>query len=188
MSERAEILAKVCQLLREQNAAQAAALARTEYPFVPVESPRRRYSETRSHRIFLRDGYVDRYSGQRLVCPGALRLLGCLLPSEFPAHPNWKMSASHPMYWELFPTLDHVVPIARGGTDTDSNCVTTSMLRNQAKSSWLLEELGWKLHPADTTGSWDGLVSWFRELYARTAAAQDIPYLRRWYAATKGVA
>jgi hypothetical protein len=33
--------------------------------------------------VFARDGFVDRYSGERLVFPGTLRLLAKLLPNEF---------------------------------------------------------------------------------------------------------
>ena len=40
-------------------------------------------------------------------------------------------------------TIDHVIPVARGGADDESNVVTTSMLRNSAKSNWLLDEVGW---------------------------------------------
>jgi hypothetical protein len=78
---------------------------------------------------------VDRYSGLPLVFPGVLRLLSRLLPQEFPFHPNWKMAETHPAYWELFPTIDHVLPVSRGGVDSDVNWVTTSMLRNAAKAN-----------------------------------------------------
>lgn len=49
----------------------------------------------------------DRYSGTQLVFPGVLRLLSRLLRSEFPFHPNWKMSETHMVYWELFPRGSH---------------------------------------------------------------------------------
>ena len=68
------------------------------------------------------------------------------------------MSETHMIYWELFPTVDHVVPIARGGGDDESNWVTTSMLHNSAKSNWKLEELGWQLLPAGDIEQWDGLL------------------------------
>ena len=41
MSDQADILRKVCQLLREQDTAQAATLARAEYPFVAREATKR---------------------------------------------------------------------------------------------------------------------------------------------------
>ncbi|MFF0818704.1 HNH endonuclease [Rhodococcus sp. NPDC003318] len=52
------------------------------------------------------------------------------------------MSQTHFAYWELFPTIDHIVPVTRGGADDESNWVTTSMLRNSAKAHWTLDELG----------------------------------------------
>ncbi len=133
--------------------------------------------------IFMRDSFTDRYSGNRLVFPGALRLLSRLLPEEFPAHPNWKMSESHIVYWELFPTIDHIYPVARGGKDEESNWVTTSMLRNSAKSNWTLDELGWDLVDPPQGCDWDGLMSWFVVYVSREARYFDDAYLRRWYKA-----
>ena len=52
-------------------------------------------------RVYQRDGFVDRYSGHRLVFPAALRALSELLPNEFPHHANWRMDACHFAYYEL---------------------------------------------------------------------------------------
>jgi hypothetical protein len=38
--------------------------------------------------VFLRDGFLDRYTGSRLIFPATLRMLSQLLPEEFPAHPH----------------------------------------------------------------------------------------------------
>jgi len=131
-------------------------------------------------RVFLRDGFVDRYSGTRLVFPGTLRLLSQLLPEELPFHLNWKMSECHMMFWELFPTIDHIVPVARGGADEASNWVTTSMIRNQAKANWTLEELGWSLREPAEAGRWDGLLGWFREYALAHPEVLRVRYLARW--------
>src|SRR5262249_23509828 len=129
------------------------------------------------------DGFIDRYSGQRVVFPGILRLLSRLLPQEFPFHPNWKMAETHPAYWELFPTLDHVVPVARGGPDSDGNLVPTSMLRNPPTANRTLEELGWSLCPAGSLADWDGLTSLFVDFVDSERAVLEDLYLRRWYSA-----
>jgi hypothetical protein len=42
------------------------------------------------------------------------------------------------VYWELFPTLDHVVQVARGGQDEDKDWIKTSMVLNSAKSNWTI--------------------------------------------------
>lgn len=103
------------------------------------------------------------------------------MPEEFPAHPNWDMSESHIVYWELFPTIDHVIPLARGGPDDEMNWVTTSMLRNSAKSNWTLEELGWKLLPPGSTREWDGLMRWSYEFVLRDPSLLKDRYLKRWH-------
>ena len=132
-------------------------------------------------QVFLRDGFVDRYTGKRLVLPGTLRVIGYLLPNAFPMHPNWRMAESHIAFWELFPTVDHVVPVARGGVDDKSNWVCTSMLKNQAKGHWTLEELGWDLQPAGRLDDWDGMTTWFFEYSeSHPDLVNESRYLSRW--------
>ena len=185
MSNPALIVQKVCDALLEGRTGEASELAHREYPFLGQPAAGRRYSETTCTRVFHRDGFIDRYTGQRLVFPGALRMLSRLLPDEFPAHPNWKMSASHHVYWELFPTIDHVIPVARGGADDETNWVCTSMLRNSAKSNWTLDELGWTLLPPGDPQEWDGLVPWFLAYTQQHPTHLQDPYLKRWHTAAR---
>jgi len=119
IKDHSQTISCVCDALMESDREKASRIARDDYPFAPTHIAKRRYTEVQSTRLFVRDGFVDRYSGSCLVFPATIRLLSKLLPDEFPAHPNWKMSESHTVYWELFPTVDHVVPIARGGADTE---------------------------------------------------------------------
>lgn len=140
-------------------------------------------------RVFLRDGFVDRYSSERLVFPGTLRVLSLICPEEFPYHKNGKTDVCHMVWWELFPSIDHVVPVTRGGTDDDSNWVTTSMLRNGVKALWTLEELGWELHPSGKLKEWDGLTRWFCSFMKsdeHPEVDRGLPYLREWYRAAVG--
>jgi hypothetical protein len=184
MTDRAAILQTICESIAHGDTTEAGAVARREYPFEPQEVAGRDYDELTCTRIFIRDGFIDRYAGTRLVFPGTLRLLSRLLPAEFPFHPNWKMSATHSAYWELFPTIDHVVPVARGGKDDESNWVTTSQLRNSAKAAWTLNELGWSLQPPGDVREWDGLMSWFLATVSEEALRQD-RYLRAWQKAAR---
>jgi len=183
MNNRSETIKKVCEALRADDMELASSIAREEYPFERPTLAGRRYAELESTQIFVRDGFLDRYSGERLIFPAVLRLISRLLPNEFPAHPNWKMSESHIVYWELFPTVDHMIPVARGGLDDETNWVTTSMLRNSAKSNWTLEELGWTLLPRGDLKQWDGLVGWFLEYVESNPAHLSDPYIRRWHRA-----
>ena len=187
MLAKADVVARVCGALLEGDRDRASALATAEYPFVANANAGRAYTEVQSTCIYRRDGFLDRYTGDRLIFPGTLRLLSKLMPAEFPSHPNWKMSATHMIYWELFPSIDHVVPVARGGADSEENWVTTSMVRNAAKAHWTLEELGWTLRPIDTSTGWDGLTGWFLDYLHDRTEHQSNPYLARWLRAAKTI-
>ena len=71
------------------------------------------------------------------------------------------MEECHSAYWELVPTIDHIIPIAIGGEDNPSNYATTSMLHNSVKSNWTLEQLNWKLYPTGDINEYDGLTGLF---------------------------
>ena len=187
MTEHSDILSRVCDLLGRRAGHAASELLEREYPYLRVEPSRRQYGPGDALRVFRRDGYVDRYSGRRLVFPGALRLVSHLLPAQFPYHPNWKTSASHSAYWELYPTIDHVVPVSRGGADSFDNWVTTSMLRNGAKGNWTLEELGWSLQVPGALAEWDGLEGWFVGQVERHPELRPLAGVREWYRAVAAV-
>ena len=181
MPDKSDILARVCEALERGNPSDASAVLLNEYPFIPLENVGRRYSALQCTRVFVRDRFIDRYTGSRLVFPGALRLISILLPNDFPFHRNGKSDACHFAFYELFPTIDHLVPVSRGGADVESNWVTTSMLRNAAKANFTIEELGWRLHPIHDS-EWDGLLTWFGKQVSQGLPLnlRADPYLRRW--------
>jgi hypothetical protein len=187
MEDKAVVLADVCGALATKQRGVAEAILREKYPFAPIAKGGRRYSVREMLAVFARDGFVDRYSGARLVCPATLRVISLYLPEQFPFHSNWRMEACHIGYWELCPTVDHIMPVARGGADDASNWITTSMVRNAAKANFTLAELGWPLHPPGDITEWDGLTGWF------VRCAKDDPtiltdrYLRQWFAAASAL-
>jgi hypothetical protein len=128
-----EILTRVCGAVAAGDTAAATSILETNYPFTPLANAGRRYSAAQSLRTFAKDGFIDRYSGRRLVFPGTLRMLSAMFPTLFPFHSNWKTDACHFAFYELFPTVDHLVPVSRGGADAEDNFVTTSMLRKCGK-------------------------------------------------------
>lgn len=178
-TERALIVAEACAAL-DSDAQKAREILLDQYPFENVVSTPRNYSLVDCMETFLKDGFIDRYSGQRLVFPGTLRLLSLQLPAEFPFHPHWKMEATHIAYWELFPTIDHIVPVAPGGPDLPSNWVTTSQLRNSQKANWTLDQLGWQLVSPGNLAEWDGLTRWCLRFLEHHPSLKCEPYLRRW--------
>jgi hypothetical protein len=120
-----------------------------------------------------------------LIFPPVLRLLSMLLPEEFPFHNNWKMEFCHIAFWEYFPTIDHVVPVALGGRDEKQNWVSTSQIRNSAKSNWRLEDLGWSLLPAGDFNEWDGLMGWFMDFIKENSHHLANTYIKDWHKAAQ---
>jgi hypothetical protein len=187
MTEKGSAIAAVCQALLTGNLEQASSLAKRDYPFAPEAITKREYGPIESTRVFVRDGFVDRYTGDRLIFPPVLRVLSQVLPAEFPYHPNWKTDVTHPAYWEVVATVDHVIPVTRGGVDDESNWVTTSMARNSAKMNWKLEDLGWTLHPAGKIKDWDGLLGWFVDYSEAHPETLGRGVIRAWHRAAKTV-
>lgn len=178
------IISKVCKALADEKIEVAKSIIKIEYPHRPLMPIKRNYNVYQSTNIFLRDGFIDRYSGRKLIFPPILRLLSMMIPEVFPFHTNWKMTECHIAYWQLSPTIDHIIPVARGGDDNEKNMVTTSMLRNSAKSNWLLEELGWELYPQGELKEWDGLIHWFIEYVEDHQESLNVPYIYKWHKAS----
>ena len=133
-----------------------------------------------STRVFLRDGFIDRYTGDRLVYPPLLRPVSLLLPEEFPYHPNWKRGKGHPAYWRLSATIDHVQPVTRGGADSEENWISTSMLMNMRKGNHTLADLGWELHQPGSPDDWDGLIGEYLTLLELRPQLVDKSNFKAW--------
>jgi hypothetical protein len=179
--DKADIVSRICDALKRDDIEQARSVLVTQYPFNPIEKSSRQYTPLEMTRIFLRDGFIDRYKGNKLVFPPALRLISHYFPDVFPYHKNGKMTEGHIAYWELFPTIDHVVPVARGGQDSPDNWICCSMLTNSIKSNWTLEELGWELLPPGKPEKWDGMLGWFVSQITRMPSVLVAPYFKRWH-------
>ncbi|WP_200933426.1 MULTISPECIES: hypothetical protein [unclassified Rhodococcus (in: high G+C Gram-positive bacteria)] len=110
---KAGVLARACVALSAGDAEAAQDIINTDCPLVIGTAGQREYTLTQKLRIFYRDGFLDRYSGDRLAHPGALWTLSMLLPKQFDAHSNGKMTETHFAHWELFPSIDHVDPVAQ---------------------------------------------------------------------------
>ncbi|HNQ68507.1 MAG TPA: hypothetical protein PKN32_09015, partial [Bacteroidales bacterium] len=74
----------------------------------------------------------------------------------------------------------HLIPIARGGQDNESNWITTSMLRNSAKSNWTIDEIGWELFNKGKLENWDGLLNYFIELTDKNPYYERDNYVKNW--------
>ena len=182
---KSEVLKRVAVNLLDQNKDEAIKIIQNEYPFTHLTRKKRTYDDKQKIKQFIKDGFIDRYSGQRLVNPGLLKVVSHYLPEKFPYHPHWKMDECHNAYWELIPTVDHIYPIALGGEDSEENYATTSMLHNSIKNNWTLEQLQWTLYPAGNYDEWDGLTNLFILLVEQNKELLKDAYIKRWYAISK---
>lgn len=168
-------------MLLQGDLAEANAVIDKEYPFHKIIVQGRNYTDKEKMEQFIRDGFIDRYSGQKLVNPGILKVLSHYMPQTFPYHAHWKMEECHNAYWEFVPTVDHIYPVALGGADSMENWATTSMLHNSIKSNWTLEQLNWKLHDAGNYEKYDGLTALFVKLVEKNRELLKDVYIKRWY-------
>jgi hypothetical protein len=185
MVDKAAVLTDVCAALSDNQPEEAGAILQERYPFVPLMKVGRRYSVRQMHSVFVRDGFTDRYSDMRLICPATLRLISKRLPYQFPFQTHWRTDTCHFAFYELAPTIDHILPVSRGGTNDESNLATTSMLRNSAKANFTLDELGWSLHHPRGMNGWNGLLSWFIDQANADDTVLNDPYLRQWFDAAE---
>ncbi len=153
----------IASLLTKNSISEAKTFVNNNYPHQYIKYDIRNMSIYEKLKIYLNDGFIDRYTGNKLLFPNVLRIISFELSEVFPYQSNWKMSECHIAYWELTPTYDHIFPIARGGKDEEENIATTSMLMNSIKSNFLLNEIGFKLHEKGNIKNWDGMINWYKE-------------------------
>jgi hypothetical protein len=191
MPDPAESLLEILSRLSEGNRQGAVELGKLYFPFKSkISAGRKRISYTRQVEIFERDKYRCRYFGDRLMFPGVLLLVEKELAECFPVHKNYRVAESHPIYWTLWPVVDHMESVASGIKNAGDigNLITTSTYRNTQKMHWSIKDMDWRdrgLPSADDT--WDGLVGWFREYMGRTTSSElwDYRNLRAWCAAIR---
>lgn len=178
---RIDVLEKAAKEILDGRIDFAKEVIQAEYPFKRLTSVVRNYTDKQKMEQFKKDGFIDRYSGQKLLNPGLLKVLSYYMPNDFPYHAHWKMEECHNAYWEFVPTVDHIYPVVLGGPDSEENWATTSMLHNSIKSNWTLEQLNWQLHEAGKFEDWDGLTALFVKLVEEDSSLLEDAHIKKWY-------
>ena len=173
------IVQEACIALASEGVEAAKQIINTKYPFEPIpkgycreakpikitdrsdDIGNKRKAEYKDLDVYQKDGFTDRYTGHKLVYPEVLKLLTEKMPREFPVLGNWKLAGTHFAYYDLWPSIDHVNPVARGGSNELDNLVTTSWRNNLIKSNHKLDEIGEQLLPPGDLKEWDGLLGWY---------------------------
>jgi 5-methylcytosine-specific restriction endonuclease McrA len=116
-------------------------------------------------RVFRRDHFHCRYCGASVIPIPIMELLGDVFGERFPYHPNWKGGQTHPAVLSRTAIIDHVAPVAGGGSAFDeANLVTACWPCNAKKADLSLARLGWELLPI-SDDDWDGLTRFYRRLW-----------------------
>ncbi|OCC29232.1 Uncharacterized protein GNX_2185 [Leptospira interrogans serovar Canicola] len=55
-----------------------------------------------------------------------------------------------------------IVPIAKGGSDSYENLITTSMENNLLKFNFLLNEIEFVIKEKGNLKNWNGLIDWYK--------------------------
>lgn len=183
--QKSDIINEIATLILFDDIDSAKKVLLQDYPHNNVEIQKRSYSISEKMEQFIEDGFIDRYSGAKLVNPGILKVISQYFPNDFPYQSHWKMAQTHIAYWELFPTIDHINPISSGGFDTKENRITTSMKNNSIKSNYRLEEIGWSIYPKGDLKEWDGLTSLFINIAEKNKELLNDNYIKNWYNISK---
>lgn len=179
--DKSNVICDIVTMLLKNDKTEAKNIINQEYPHTYYEIEKRTYTVNQKMNQFVRDGFIDRYTGNKLLNPGILKIISRYFPNEFPYHSHWKMTETHIAYWELIPTIDHIYPIAKGGEDNESNWVTTSMKNNSIKSNYIIDDIHWKLHPKGNISDWDGLTTIFLRLVENDKELLKDPYIKGWH-------
>ena len=185
MIDKCNIISDIATMLLKNNKQEAKNIINQEYPHECCEIEKRTYTINQKMNRFISDGFIDRYTGKKLLNPGILKIISYYFPNEFPYHAHWKMTETHIAYWELIPTIDHIYPIAKGGEDNENNWVTTSMKNNSIKSNYTIDEIHWKLYPKGDIAEWDGLTKIFLQLVENDKELLNDSYIKSWYKVSK---
>jgi hypothetical protein len=122
-----------------------------------------------------------------LIFPAVLRLLSKELPSVIPYQMAWRMGETHIAYYDLYACMTRLMPKSRGGSDSESNLVTTTMPYVLARSESTVEEMGWKLTREGFVDEWDGMSSWYVEYLKENQELRNINFFNLWYIAANKV-
>jgi hypothetical protein len=136
-------------------------------------------------RVFARDGFMNRFTGELLIFPAVLRLLSKEFPSIMPYQMAWRFGEIHIAYYDLYACIYGLIPKSRGGLDAESNLITTTMPYVLARSHSTVEEMGWRLTREGYVDEWDGMSSWYVEYVKENPELRNINYFNLWYIAAK---
>ena len=157
--------------VNEGRAAGATALLPIAYPRRDIPK-RPTLSRALRCEVFRRDRFYCGYCGGKTILEPLMALIGAIYPDLFPWDAHWRGGITHPAVISRSAVVDHVEPVATGGSSGVENLVTACWPCNAIKADLSLEQLGWELRPVPKN-EWDGLTRFYRDVWK--AAGQPNP-------------
>ena len=122
------------------------------------------------YEIFCRDNWHCRYCSDSVFFSPILKILETISPDHGYYHPNGKTGEMLPLFANKFASIDHIIPVTKGGVNDIDNYVTSCWECN-LKYGNTSHDGGKPLpSPINTTNTkWDGFCS----LYPKISNKQD---------------
>lgn len=183
-NSRADVLIYACLALEAGSAHAAEKIIATGFPFSHYLNDEKPLSEAAQLKIFRRDGFIDRFTGQKVFLPPVLTVLSEMLPDVFPNHPNWKRDETHQAHEMFNATIKKIIP---NRPADEFNLVTVSSKTKFVVANATLEDLGWKLLSLEEIDDirWDGMTDWFVRYVDEHRELLETSLIARWYKAVQ---
>lgn len=184
-NSKADVLIYACLALEAGSVDAAKKIIETGFPFSQyIKDEDKPLSEAKQLKIFQRDGFIDRFTGQKVFLPPVLPILSSALPDVFPNNPHWDRDKTHQAHEMFNATVKKIIP---NRPADEFNLVTTSSKNRLYKSNATIENLGWKILSLEEIADirWDGMTGWFINYVDEHRELLDAPLTARWYKAVK---
>lgn len=187
-NSRANVLVHACLALEAGSVDAAKKIIETDFPFSRYIKDEKQLPEAEQMKIFMRDGFVDRFTGKRVFMPAVLVVLGKTMPDVFPyKDTHWDRDQTHQAHEMFTAAVKKIIPSA--SAKYERNLVTVSYLTKLSRGNATIEDLGQRLLTLEEIENlrWDGMTDWFvryvdehRDLLANTM-------INKWYTAIQKI-
>ena len=182
-NSKADVLIHACLALEAGSVDAAKKIIERDFPFSRYVKDERTFTPVEQIKIFMRDGFVDRFTGKRVFLPPVLAVLSKEMPETFPWSSSGDRAKTHQAHEMLSAAVKKVIP--SGSSKDTANLVTVSALNKLSRGNATLADLGQPLLTLDDIASarWDGMTGWFVNYVHEHKALLNDNNIARWYKA-----
>ena len=117
------------------------------------------------YQVFCRDKWHCRYCNDAVFFSPILKVLESISPGHGYYHPNGKSDEMLTLFANKFASIDHIIPVTRGGENSIENYVTSCWECNLMYGNKTHKKGKPLPNPINSSGTkWDGLSSLYPKL------------------------